>query len=254
MPNPAALSQLASASPTTEIYAQLLDLSDRVVYQFLYNPEEIQWDRKANYAAAPASATSTPSQQYLYSTGRNYRFAGLLLQSRYEGKSLRSLLEGLQALMVVDPLGNSFAPKQVTFAWGSMRVGPAVITDMKCSETSWLGGETVEARVDLTLLELPPSDMSPTETAAPTATTTPELTDRQREDARKAAEGWLQSNLNSLPPQLRDTVRSRRFRYLTSANGEVRITDGAGAEIGLIGTYDGQNFDASKGNLTSAAS
>lgn len=255
MPNPNVLSQLPTAERVTEIYAQLLDLSDRVVYQFLYNPEEIQWNRKANYAAAPASATSTPSQQYLYTEGRTYQFPGLLLQSYCEGKSLRSLLDGLQALMVVDPQGNSFAPKQVSFSWGTMRVGPAVITDLRVNETAWLGGETAEARVDLTLLELPPPDTNPSETAAPTTATaqTINLSDRQREDARKAAEQWLQQNQNSLTPQVRDVVRTRRFRWLTSTNGQVQITDSSGQAIGTVGTWNGQTFDASGGTLTSAS-
>lgn len=257
MPNPTVLNQLATAERVTEIYAQLLDLSDQVVYQFLYNPEEIQWNRKANYAAAPASATSTPSQQYLYTEGRTYRFQGLLLQSYCEGKSLRSLLEGLQALMVVDPQGNSFAPKQVSFVWGSYRVGPCVITDLQVTESAWLGGETAEARVDLTLIELPPPDTNATETATPTVATpaaaqTITLSDRQREDTRKAAEQWLAANLNNLTPQVRDIVRARRFRYLTSADGTVKITDSSGTEIGTVGVYNGQTFDASKGTLTSA--
>jgi hypothetical protein len=253
MPNPQVMSQLAPAERVTEIYAQLLDLSDKVVYSFLYNPETIKWNRKANYVAAPTSATSTPAQQYLHTDGKTFQFSELLLQSYGDGKSLRSLLEGLEALLVVDPQGNSFAPKQVVFSWGTMRIGPAFLTSIDCTETLWLGGEVAEARVSLSLMSVPESDGAPTESGAPTTTTSEiALTDRQREDARKAAADWLSKNQNSLPTSVRDLVRAGRFRYLTNASGQVSITDSAGKVLGVVGTHDGETFDATEGTLASA--
>lgn len=252
-------------APRTDLRATLIDLQEQVVWVFMYNPEDKQFSREAKYAEAPTAATSLPSQQYLYTTGRTLKLTNLLLLGWCQNQPIRSLLNNLQALMVVDAEPSSpqnsteegqtatptaFSPKLVRFAWGSERFGPAVVTAVSWRETAWLGGEPADATVDLTLLEVPDPDTYPKQQAAIEQATAEaaesaevNLTDRQREDARKAAGEWLNnnSNLDKLPPAVREAVKAKRYSWLTNVQGEVRIVP-SGGEALLIGTYDGETF------------
>lgn len=247
MSNPKFTNKLAPAERVTEVYAQLMDLSEQVVWEFQYNPEVREFSRSAKYAEAITSATSTPAQQYLYTTGRTMRLPGLLMESYADGKSLRSQLDALQALLVIDPANRTaFAPKQVIFSWGSERFGPAVITELNWKEMAWLGGEPAMVQMDLVLLELPPPDTEPSQSAQPAPAST--LSDRQRADGRRAAQQWLKANANRFTPQTRDIVRTGRFRYLTTGQ-QISIVRPDGGLIGVIGTYDGQRLNTSTNTL-----
>jgi hypothetical protein len=252
MPNPQALTNAAPAARTTEIYAQLLGMDDAALWQFQYNPEEIKYSRSPKYAEAPTAATSQPGRQYLYTEAERLELSNLLMASYCEGVSLRQSLDDLRALTVADTANGAYSPKRVYFVWGTERFGTATLEDLTVSVTLWLGGEPAEARVSFTLVAVPIADLTPADTAPPdpAAITRPPLTDRQREDGRKAAGEWLQANLEKLSPQVRDAVRSSRFRYRTTAAGEVYITDVDGtADLGLVGTWDGTTLDTTKGTL-----
>lgn len=237
MPNPQVLSSLPEAERGTDLYAQLVDLEGQQAYAFLYNPEQKQYRRSANYAEVPTGATPIPDQNYLYTSGRTLALSDLLLESYCAGVSLRPLIEELEALLIADE--NTLKPKPVLFIWGSERFGPAVLTSLSWEETKWLGGEPAEARVSMTLQQLPSQE---TPTPTPNATDETNLTERQREDARDQAGSWLNQNLSRLRPQVREAVQSSRFRYLTDTAGNVTITNSDGEAFGAAGVWDGFEF------------
>lgn len=246
------LSSLPQAQKTGLITAFLSKLDGTQHYVFLYNPETIKGRRQAVYDTAPTAATSTPRRDYKYTTSVTKTFPNLLLETSGEGRSVRSIIEEIQSLMVADTANNSYDPPLVYFNWGTENFGPAQIDDIDWEETAWLGGEPASVRLSITLTQVPSPDNQPSQSQPPTSEelNTVNLTDRQRQDARTAAGNWLNSNINNLRPRVRERVRSRSFRYLTNTNGEVRITDAQGTALGLIGTYNGTTLDTERNNVT----
>jgi hypothetical protein len=146
---------LDNATRTSDAFAYLIDSNSKSVYTFLFNPESKSFSRQAYYAEAVTAITSTPSQQYNFTSGLTLQLPNLILESYNRNKTCKSLLQNLQSLMVANPKQGKFAPTTVTFKWGVDTFGPAVITDIDWAETSWLNGEVASARVSLTLLEVP---------------------------------------------------------------------------------------------------
>jgi hypothetical protein len=232
------LNSLPAAAKVAGIPARLV-LPDLSFISFLYNPEAKKYSREAQYAEAVTGGTGISDQNYIRTSGRTLELSDLLLDSFAAGKSLRQLLEGLEKLIL--PQAISLPPQTVRFVWGSESFGPAVITSISWEETAWLSGEPAQARLNLTLLQIPEAP-SPTDlTAAPTGATN--LTDRQREDARKKAGEWLTANASRLRPDVRAAFNSKRFRYLTdAATGSITILDTSDRPLGKVGTYDGFVF------------
>jgi Contractile injection system tube protein len=270
MPNPAALSSLQSATKTLDIYAQLIDIKDSVVWKFLYNPEEIRDSYGAKYQEAPTALTSLPAQQYLYSSAITRTFPNLLLQSYCEGKSLRQALDDLKALTVADVAEGEYAPRVVYFTWGSERFGACVITEVQYTVTAWLNGEPADLRLDLTLLQVPnpvdgkfsrgsdlalPPPPTSTGTTAPvadsasTSTTVISLTDRQRQDGRLAATRYLQANISAFTPQVQEAIRSRRYLLAVGGSGQVTLGATGGDDFGLVGVYDGRSLSVQRSSI-----
>jgi Contractile injection system tube protein len=239
------LNSLPNALRQAGIPAKLRINSTGDVISFLYNPESLGYSREASYAEAVTGGTGISEQNYIRTAGRTLTIPNLLLDSYAAGKSLSQLIEGLEKLLL--PSGIGLAPETVSFQWGTKLLSPAVITSISWEETAWLSGEPAQARLNLTLLQIPEAP-SPTDlTAAPTGGIN--LTDRQREDARKKAGEWLTVNASKLRPDVRAAFNSKRFRYLTDTSGNVSITNEAGNSFGRVGTWDGAVF-APLGELT----
>lgn len=225
--------------------------SGEPVFTFLANPEKLDWSRKANYSPSGAALTSVQSLQYYNTEGRSLSIKDLLLETWYQRRSIRPLLEQLQALLVPDPKNQQLHPKVLSFVWGGSRFGPCVLTDISWQETAWLNGEPASARLDMTLIEIPPTDDDPVtriyreqplEEAEEGALSAP-LTDRQREEASTEAKKWLTDNAGKLPQSLQERVRSSRFKLASDAEtGIVTLFDDKGAELGKVGRWDGREF------------
>lgn len=249
--NPIVLNSLPVAEKATGIVATLFTASGKE-YPFLFNPERIRYSREAIYATSPTAASSTQRKDYQYTSNLKIDIPDLLLETSGEGKSVRPLLEGLNELLVADTVNNSLEPPLIGFRWGTESIYPAVLESISYETVAWLGGEPASGRLSITLTQVPLPDNQPSQSQPPSADelNTVALTDRQRQDARTAAATWLNSNINSLRPRVREKVRSRAFRYLTNTNGEVRITDSEGNDLGLVGTYNGTTLDTSRNNVT----
>ncbi len=254
--NTKVLNGLPNAEYVIDIYAYLVDELGKEVFTFLYNPEEKSFSRSAKYNQGITALTSTPSQQYGYTSGLTLQLNNLLLESHSEGKSCKLLLQKLQALIVADPSKGKYAPSPVTFKWGKDSFGPAVITDIKWTETAWLGGEVAEARLDFTLLEIPSNQLptgakseSPGDRLQSALSTTSLLTDRQAQEGNTKAVAWLKANVKKLPEYLSTLVKSNKYKVSIAKNGTVSIFDNKGKSLGTIGLYKNDKLDVSTGNL-----
>jgi hypothetical protein len=77
------------------------------------------------------------------------------------------------------------------------------------------------------------------------------LTDRQKAEAREKAGEWLKENASDLKPAVKAAVAANAFRYSTSDEGVVTISDARGDVLGVVGTWDGFEFEPStEGELT----
>lgn len=262
---------------------------NKPAFTFLVNPQALDLSRRAVYSDAITAATSTPSQQYYYTTGREMKISGVLMEVWFLRKSLRPILEQLQLLLVPDIPNESLAPKVLSFCWGAQRFGPCVLTDLNWKEKSWLNGEPATIELSMVLKEIPPPDGDMVsrwvgekkkitglgegqgqtqsgggESEAKStkgkkekqgkAKKQPILTDRQQQDASKQAEQWLQANRTTLDPQVQQRLLSNNYQLQVDGNtGRVTMLNGIGGEkLGTVGNWDGQQFDTSKNSIKKA--
>jgi len=242
MINENVVNNLSNATRTSDIFAYIIDVNNNSVYTFLFNPESKSFSREAKYIEAVTALTSTPSQQYFYTSGLTLQLSNLLLESYNRDKTCKSLLQSLQGLMVANPIDGKYTPTPVTFKWGVDSFGPAVITNLDWVETSWLNGEVASARVNLTLLEIPDASNQPTNTV-PSNPPNRKLTDRQKIDASSKAQSWLKSNINKLTDNAAALVRTNSYKLLTYDDGVVVMVDTKNVIVGIVGRYvDGKLF------------
>lgn len=265
--NPAVLSSLPEAAPG-RVWAYLIQENRSLqptatdtappsnpapagepVFPFLANPEQLEWSRTANYAKSGAALTSVQSLQYYNTEGRSLQINDLLLEVWFRRRTVRPLLEKLQALLVPDAQSQQLHPKVLSFVWGSQRFGPCVLTSLNWKETAWLSGEPASATVNLTLVEIPPTDDDPVtriyreQPDAGGEKLDAPLTDRQREEASSEAKKWLNDNAGKLPQSLQERVRSSRYTLSTDAEtGIVTLFDEKGTAIGPVGRWDGREW------------
>ncbi|MEA5603713.1 hypothetical protein [Nostoc sp. UHCC 0252] len=254
--NPKVLEGLNPGERTTDTYAYLVDSLNKEVFTFLYNPEEKVFSRSAKYSQAITTLTSLPAQQYNHTSGLTLQLGNLILETYGERKTCKLLLQKIQALMVADTSKGKYAPSPVTFKWGKDSFGPAVITDIQITETGWLNGEVASARLDITLLEVPGSQLpdnvksESTGSRLKSALSTPVLlTDRQAQEGNIKAVAWLKANVKKLPENLSTLVKSNKYKLSVAKNGTVSMFDSKGKSLGTVGMYKNDKLDVSTGNL-----
>jgi hypothetical protein len=245
MSNPNVIKGLNAAEKVADIYATLVDKEGKPLFTFLFNPESKRFSRNATYTEAPTALTSTPSQQYKYTTGLTLQLSNLLMQSYAEGKTCKLLLQRLQGLMVADPINSKLTPSLVYFTWGSDKFGPAVITSLDWTESAWLNGEVAAARVNFTLLEVPSIKLESTPTAKDLekASRKPAtLTPRQLIESANEATKWLKSNVKNLPENITALVKTTNYKLSTDSQGNVTIFSNKNENLGIVGQYKNGKF------------
>lgn len=253
-----ALNKLKPAS-NTYVAAALIEYSKDItsqnkLYTFLFNPSSMQFSRSAKYSETSVWGSSKQDFQYYLTTGRTLKLQNLILESWYMGKTIMPLIDGIEKLMESDIKKDKFSPPVLSFVWGKRRFGPCVISELSWDEKGWLGGMPANATMNLTLLELP-EPIRKTDATAPKPRIdedpkelTPKngeklrnpLTDRQREEASKEAEKWLQANKDKLSDLVRGMIKNKSYYLLTEkTTGVVGFLDKNKQLIGNVGQWDG---------------
>lgn len=272
--NEKVLNQLPQAPDSGWIPAYLLDGSGAVLFEFLYNPEQKDLSRKIYHAELQTALASVQNLQFLYAEGRELRLNNLLMESWGNKRSLRPLLEKLEALAVADVPNGKYSPTEVYFAWGSEVFGPSYIfSAIEWTETLWVGGEPAGVRLNLTLKEIPatvgtsaptaPAQTTATdeeatavamlERALQTATNTFEsltsgdatsilLSERQQQDGINTAQNWLKNNLTTVSTNIKQAYRRKAYTLASDRNGVISVIDRNDTNLGSIGIYDGSAF------------
>jgi hypothetical protein len=239
--NESVLNGLAESPKTSGVEAVLVGEDGAILYKFLYAPEKQSFSKSAKFTEVAVGGKAIMPVVYGYTTGTTLRLDNLLIDTFCDGRSGRELIEGLGRLTLPD--AETLKPKIVYFVYGTFSFGPAYITNLDWETEAWLNGEAAIGRVNISLIEVPGSPTTATTSGAATpAASSPNLTDRQKLEARQQADAWLSANINRLKPDIQQRVRSRSFKFLTSDNGTVQITDASGQALGTVGTWDGRQW------------
>lgn len=251
------LNQLKTGNLVDNIYAQLVDEKNNLLFEFLFNPERKSFSMEAKYQEVPTALTSLPISNYSYSTGETLTLSNLILLGHGNGKVVKELIDRLKSLMKADPINKKYEPIKVKFVWGADSFGPAVITNIQWEEDLWLNGEVAGARLGMTLKEVPSTldintinnPKATKEALKSEAGKTSKLTARQKEDASKKAKQWLNSNVKKLKDNITALVRANNYKLSTADDGTVTFTDSKGKKIGTVGIYRDTSLVTTKTDL-----
>ena len=237
--NTEVLAQLSDAEAIARIPAKLERADNGALITFLYNPESLSRSRDAKYGEVPVAAIAGAPLNYLRTGNPRLEIPDLLIDGHCARKSVRSLLDDLDALLL--PTGAAEPPPSVFFIWGTERWGPSVLESISVQETGWLNGEPAIARVSLSLVKLIESGVeAATEPTAPTGQVA--LSTRQQTEAQTRATAFLRANANRLIPTARAAIGSQRFSLAAAADGIVTLSGLDGTTLGTVGTWDGFDF------------
>lgn len=145
--NPSGVVETATASaPITD-----------AVWQFMFNPEELQLESGPDYNRAETWGVQD-GQALSWRNNKNQKliFGKVLLHGYTFGKRVDSLEAGLQNLfMARDGENGADGPPVLEFVWGKRVFGPCVIQNIRVREQSWDHGILVNAEVSFELEKVP---------------------------------------------------------------------------------------------------
>lgn len=247
--NRSVLDKLPQAIRSIDAVAKLVEYNidptqEISVWEFLSNPQSLKFTGNTRYDDAGTFAASVQDQTFNTSSGLTLNLSDLMLETYRYGKTVKPLLEGIEALRKPDISKGVFVPKILSFIFGEFRFSPCVISgSIDWNETAWLNGLAARATLSFSLLQLPtPGKLGLSEIA-------PELvprsfTDRQLEDSAKAAKTYLEQNIEKFSETVVGYIRANSYKITTDrSTGVITMTDSQGKTIGVIGTYDGKTID-----------
>lgn len=130
------------------------------VWQFLFNPEEIDWEGGPEYGEAEAWAVTGEDNAgrplfWKYMKNQRLTFSKVVLNGYVFGKRVENLEKGLIDLFMKEDGENTFGPPVLEFLWGNKVFGPCVIKDVRIKEKNWDNGYLVNAELSFTLEKIP---------------------------------------------------------------------------------------------------
>ena len=130
------------------------------VWQFLFNPSELQLRAGPEYAKAQVwgvSDKANSGQPRHWTNNRNpeLKFNKVLLNGYVFGRQVEELEQGLFDLFMSRDGGGQDGPDVLEFVWGKRVFGPCIIKDIEVTEKAWDNGLVVNAEVSFTLEQIP---------------------------------------------------------------------------------------------------
>ena len=261
MLNERVLATLPNAGETvlgSSINAQLIEWAEgeleaetSILWEFLYNPEIIQYSVRARYAEIAGLGQRVPHQQYQHSDGLSLTITNLRLDGWWRGKIVQPLADGLIALTKAS---EDQHPPILSFVLaGRTVIAPCVLTQVSISESAWAAsGQATVATADLTFQEVHRDSIDiQSQITVPELANTADgrpilpLTERQQSEGEGEATDWLTSNLNSLTALTRSVFDTQDYSFsVDSTLGDVTLLDAAQGILGKVGRWDGRNFKA----------
>jgi hypothetical protein len=134
---------------------------DNAVWQFLFNPEELQLSSGPDFNRAETWGVSDPANSgqplsWRSNKNRKLTFGKVLLHGYTFGRRVDSLEKGLQQLFLArDGENGADGPPVLEFVWGQRVFGPCVIQNIQVREKAWDKGLLVNAEVSFELEQVP---------------------------------------------------------------------------------------------------
>ena len=134
---------------------------DNAVWQFLFNPEELQLSSGPDFNRAETWGVSDPANSgqplsWRSNKNRKLTFGKVLLHGYTFGRRVDSLEKGLQQLFEArDGENGADGPPVLEFVWGQRVFGPCVIQNIQVREKAWDKGLLVNAEVSFDLEQVP---------------------------------------------------------------------------------------------------
>jgi hypothetical protein len=134
---------------------------DGAVWQFLFNPEELQLSSGPDYNRAETWGVADPANSgqplsWRSNKNRKLTFGKVLLHGYTFGRRVDSLERGLQQLFQArDGENGADGPPVLEFVWGQRVFGPCVIQNIQVREKAWDKGLLVNAEVSFELEQVP---------------------------------------------------------------------------------------------------
>ena len=130
------------------------------VWQFLFNPEEIDWEGGPEYDEAQTwgvMGKGNSGRPLFWKNMKNEKltFSKVLLNGYVFGKQVDSLEKGLKDLFYREDGDNPTGPPVLNLIWGERTFGPCVIQDVRVKEKNWDNGILVNAEVSFSLVRIP---------------------------------------------------------------------------------------------------
>ena len=134
--------------------------SAKGVWQFLFNPEEIDWEGGPEYSESETwgvMGEANAGKPLSWKNMKNQRltFSKVLLNGYVFGKRVDILEKGLKSLFMREDGDNSDGPPVLNLIWGKRTFGPCVLKDLRIKEKNWDNGILVNAEVSFTLEKIP---------------------------------------------------------------------------------------------------
>ncbi len=161
--NPSGSASLPGApSPTgpTKYASNDAPNPESAVWQFLFNPEELQLSSGPDYNRAETWGVSDAANHgqpvsWRAHKNRKLTFSKVLLHGYAFGRRVDKLEIGLQDLFMARSGEGMDSPPVLEFVWGSRTFGPCVIQNIQVREKAWDKGLLVNAEVSFELEQIP---------------------------------------------------------------------------------------------------
>lgn len=251
--NPKALAATKAVQrPEQEEYAYLIteetkdDENAPAVFQFFCNPTSIQRSFESVWTESGAVGVAKQTLQWYHGSNTNVVFSDLLLNSHEHSRSIYPLLDALVKLK--DKAPGKREPHTLYFRWGGRLIGPCVMKDCEVNEEAWINGFCTQARVTLTLIEIPRPDeqrqlLPSTLSNSPVGKLPVTLSTGATKEGSKKANDWIKANVNKIKGNLGKAAKAGEKAYALATDSQTGLVKmKSGDNSAIVGIWDGSEL------------
>ncbi len=153
--------EVYSANPGGSVEITPAETPEGAVWQFLFNPEELEMSYGPEFNRGETWGVSDPANSgqplsWRNNKNRKLSFSRILLHGYSIGRRVDALEKGLQQLFIArDGNNGADGPPVLEFVWGNRTFGPCVIQNIVVREKAWDRGLLVNAEVSFELEQVP---------------------------------------------------------------------------------------------------
>ncbi len=224
------------------------------LYLFMYNPESISMTVPISYSQLEVPYTGISQVNFSHGGNITMSMRDLLLDTRYEGRSLQLLIDRLIALR--EPTiknGLKSFPKRLYFRWGANVFGACVLSNLQINITHWRNGYPIRAMIDMSLLEVPAytgvntavekAKVQINNNSKNSSNNKKPLTNKQVADGSKLISEQLRIRKSLLPKRLQIVLDDPKSRIkIDKDSWSVDLFNSTNKLVDNLGEYDGNAF------------